>query len=108
MVTQLRESLDELRLQIAICKSESSSALSRGYSKKIIESEWKTVQLYRSDKPMQVLLVKGLYERDMYFRNYEDLGEVLESVFFEEGMKFTVEVVTMTGCKFGRLPVLEL
>jgi hypothetical protein len=107
MTSLLRESIEEIRQYKAICESSSDKHV-KSYSEKIIVREWKNVQLYRSDKPMPVLLVKGLYDQDVYFRGHEDFCEALESLYFEEGMKITIEVVMMTGCQFGRLPVLDL
>lgn len=105
MKTMLRDSINLIRTYQHACKSKSSSADSKAYAKLIIEREWKNVKLYRSQERIELFLIKGLYEQDLYLRGKEALCYMLEQWDYFEGMNFTIEVVTMTGREFGRLPV---
>lgn len=107
MVSLIRDSIQELRRFRYLLRTTPSM---QDIYEKLIAKHEALIKFYRSDEKVTVYLVEGLYEEGIYCRTSEEVDRELSNFGddLDEDLVVKITIKKMSGCQFGRLPLLDL
>jgi hypothetical protein len=109
MATLLQEAIESIRSAKRVLALATLEPESRAFYEDRIKQDWDNIQLYRSNKSMNVFVVDGIWDWPMVYRDLKDLEDDLLEIndVVEDGLELTFTLRKMTGREFGRLEFYE-